>query len=121
MGLVYRPFICGSLRALCDLHYKITDMTTIPANYSDLDLNHLRVLDVLLREHSLTRAALALNVTQPALSKTLARLRTYFDDPLFVRVALRMEPTPKALSLQEPVATILQQMRELRSEHVPFN
>ena len=96
-------------------------MTTIPANYSDLDLNHLRVLDVLLREHSLTRAALALNVTQPALSKTLARLRTYFDDPLFVRVALRMEPTPKALSLQEPVATILQQMRELRSEHVPFN
>ena len=96
-------------------------MTTIPANYSELDLNHLRVLDVLLREHSLTRAALALNVTQPALSKTLARLRTYFDDPLFVRVALRMEPTPKALDLQEPVAAILQQMRELRSEHVPFD
>jgi DNA-binding transcriptional LysR family regulator len=96
-------------------------MTTIPANYSELDLNHLRVLDILLREHSLTRAALALNVTQPALSKTLARLRVYFDDPLFVRVALRMEPTPKALELQEPVAAILQKMRELRSEHVPFD
>lgn len=96
-------------------------MTTIPANYSDLDVNHLRVLDVLLREHSLTRAALALNVTQPALSKTLARLRTFFDDPLFVRVALRMVPTPKALELQEPVAAILQQMRELRSKHVPFD
>lgn len=96
-------------------------MSTIPTDYSELDLNHLRVLNVLLREHSLTRAALALNVTQPALSKTLARLRIYFDDPLFVRVALRMEPTPKALELQEPVAAILQRMRELRSEHVPFD
>jgi DNA-binding transcriptional LysR family regulator len=97
------------------------DMSTIPTDYSELDLNHLRMLDVLLREHSLTRAAIALNVTQPALSKTLARLRIYFDDPLFVRVALRMEPTPKALELQEPVAAILQRMRELRSEHVPFD
>src|SRR5262245_10187716 len=96
-------------------------MTTIPENYSELDLHHLRVLDVLLREHSLTRAALALNVTQPALSKTLARLRRYFDDPLFVRVALRMEPTPKAMELQAPVAAILERMRELRSEHVPFD
>jgi DNA-binding transcriptional LysR family regulator len=96
-------------------------MTTIPANYNDLDLHHLRVLDVLLREHSLTRAAMALNVTQPALSKTLARLRRYFDDPLFVRVALRMEPTPKALELQAPISSILESMRELRSEHVPFD
>ena len=96
-------------------------MSTIPTDYSELDLNHLRMLDVLLREHSLTRAAIALNVTQPALSKTLARLRIYFDDPLFVRVALRMEPTPKALELREPVAAILQRMRELRSEHVPFD
>lgn len=96
-------------------------MSTIPKNYSELDLHHLRVLDILLREHSLTRAALALNVTQPALSKTLARLRRYFDDPLFVRVALKMEPTPKALELQAPVSSILESMRELRSEHVPFD
>jgi DNA-binding transcriptional LysR family regulator len=76
-------------------------MTTITPGYEDeLDLHQLQVLDVLLREHSLTRAARTLNVTQPALSKTLARLRRYFGDPLFVRVALRMEPTPKALQLQ---------------------
>ena len=88
-------------------------MTTIPGELcSELDLHHLRVLDVLLREHSLTRAARALNVTQPALSKTLARLRRYFDDPLFVRVALRMEPTPKALELQGPIAAILERMRD---------
>jgi DNA-binding transcriptional LysR family regulator len=79
------------------------------------------VLDVLLREHSLTRAARTLNVTQPALSKTLARLRRYFGDPLFVRVALRMEPTPKALQLQAPIRAILERMRSLRSEHVSFD
>jgi len=96
-------------------------MTSIPGSHTELDLHHLQVLEVLLREHSLTRAAQALNVTQPALSKTLARLRRYFDDPLFVRVALRMEPTPKALELQAPVKAILERMRALRSEHVPFD
>jgi DNA-binding transcriptional LysR family regulator len=93
----------------------------MPNDYGEPDLHHLRVLDVLLREHSLTRAARELDVTQPALSKTLARLRRYFDDPLFVRVALRMEPTPKALQLQAPVRAILEQMRSLRSEHVSFD
>jgi DNA-binding transcriptional LysR family regulator len=98
------------------------DINTIPVGYEgELDLHHLQVLDVLLREHSLTRAAKVLNVSQPALSKTLARLRRHFSDPLFVRVSLRMEPTPKALALQEPVGTILDQLRMLRSEHVPFD
>ena len=86
-----------------------------------LDLQHLRVLDVLLRERSLTRAAKVLDVTQPALSKTLARLRRYFDDPLFVRVSHRMEPTPKALALAQPVGEVLDQMRALRGEHAVFD
>jgi DNA-binding transcriptional LysR family regulator len=98
------------------------DINYIPSGYStDLDLQHLRVLDVLLREHSLTRAAKVLDVTQPALSKTLARLRTYFDDPLFVRVSHRMEPTPKALALAKPVGEILDNMRALRGEHEAFD
>jgi DNA-binding transcriptional LysR family regulator len=97
------------------------DINTIPGDYSELDLHHLQVLDVLLREHSLTRAAKVMNVTQPALSKTLGRLRRYFDDPLFVRVSLRMEPTPKALELKEPVGAILDRVRTLRSTHVPFD
>src|SRR5215468_5266219 len=98
------------------------DMNGIPSGYAgEIDLHHLQVLDVLLREHSLTRAARLLNVTQPALSKTLARLRRYFGDPLFVRVSLRMEPTPKALALQPAIHAIIEQMRTLRSEHVPFD
>jgi len=87
----------------------------------DPDLHHLRVFDVLLRQHSLTRAARELGVTQPALSKTLAQLRRYFDDPLFVRVASRMEPTTKALQLQAPVRGILDRTAALRSEHVTFD
>ncbi len=98
------------------------DINYIPSSYStDLDLQHLRVLDVLLRERSLTRAAKVLDVTQPALSKTLARLRRFFDDPLFVRVSHRMEPTPKALSLAKPVGHVLDQMRALRGEHMVFD
>lgn len=96
-------------------------INSIPRSYEGLDLQHLEALEVLLREHSLTRAAKALNVTQPALSKTLARLRHYFDDPLFVRVSLRMEPTPKALELHGPVTAILDRVRALRAEHVPFD
>jgi DNA-binding transcriptional LysR family regulator len=97
-------------------------MQIIPHGYSNHpDLRHLQVFDVLLREHSLTRAARELDVTQPALSKTLAQLRRYFDDPLFVRVAFRMEPTPKALQLQAPVRAILDRTASLRSEHVSFD
>jgi DNA-binding transcriptional LysR family regulator len=98
------------------------DMTPIPAGYAgELDLHHLQVFEVLLRERSLTRGARVLGVTQPALSKTLSRLRRYFNDPLFVRVSLRMEPTSKALSLAEPVRVVLDGMRTLRTENVPFD
>src|SRR2546430_10897879 len=98
------------------------DMIAIPSGYAgQLDLHHLQVFEVLLRERSLTRAARVLGVTQPALSKTLARLRRYFDDPLFVRVSLRMEPTSKALSLEASVRAVLDSMRELRTENAPFD
>ncbi|GAA4354085.1 LysR family transcriptional regulator [Variovorax defluvii] len=86
-----------------------------------LDLYQLQVIDVLLREQSLTKAALVLNTTQPALSKTLARLRSYFDDPLFIRVSLSMEPTPKAQSLAVPIRLILDEMQMLRCAQVPFD
>jgi DNA-binding transcriptional LysR family regulator len=95
--------------------------TILRDHEGELDLYQLRVLDTLLREQSLTRAALVLDTTQPALSKVLARLRAYFDDPLFVRVSLHMEPTPKALGLADQVRTILEQMQMLRSSQVPFD
>src|SRR5258705_6253785 len=97
-------------------------MKTITGKHTEnLDLHALRVLDVLFRERSITRAAEALQTQQPALIKTLARLRRYFNDPLFVRVALHMEPTAKALELENPVRALLDGMQRLRSEQTRFD
>jgi DNA-binding transcriptional LysR family regulator len=97
-------------------------MKIIPNQQTEnLDLHALRVLDALFRDRSLTRAAEALHTSQPALSKTLARLRRYFDDPLFVRVALHMEPTAKALELEKPIRALLDGMQRLRNEQVYFD
>src|SRR5258705_11068241 len=97
-------------------------MKTITGKHTEnLDMRALRVLDVLFRERSLTRAAEALHTQQPALSKTLARLRRYFNDPLFVRVSLHMEPTAKALELEKPVRALLDGMQRLRTEQSRFD
>jgi DNA-binding transcriptional LysR family regulator len=87
----------------------------------DLDLRQTRVLEVLLRERNLTRAATVLGVSQPALSKTLAGLRSYFGDPLFIRVGNRMEPTAKAVAIRPAIRTLLDQVTMLRAEHRPFD
>ena len=55
-----------------------------------LDLNLLHVFDTIYREGSLTRAARALHLTQPAVSHSLSRLRDHFDDPLFTRQGNQM-------------------------------
>lgn len=67
-----------------------------------IDLNLLVVLEALLTERSVTRAAARLGLTQPATSHALARLRTLLDDAVLVRTARGMVPTERALAL-EPV------------------
>jgi DNA-binding transcriptional LysR family regulator len=71
------------------------------------DLNLLRTLDALLDERSVTRAAVRLGLTQPAVSGALARLREALDDPLFVRTQHGVTPTPRALALAERVKQVL--------------
>jgi LysR family transcriptional activator of mexEF-oprN operon len=61
-----------------------------------LDLNLLIVFETLMHERSVTRAAEKLFLGQPAISAALARLRSLFDDPLFVRTGRSMEPTARA-------------------------
>ena len=87
----------------------------------EVDLRQLRAFEVLLRERNLTRAATVLGVAQPALSKTLAKLRRYFADPLFVRAGHRMEPTAKALELAGAVHALLDDATMLRARHRPFD
>jgi DNA-binding transcriptional LysR family regulator len=75
--------------------------------YRRLDLNLLVALDALLADKSVTRAAAKLNITQPAMSGALARLREYFEDPLVVQVGRQLELTPLAQSLVAPIHEII--------------
>jgi len=75
--------------------------------YRRLDLNLLVALDALLADKSVTRAASKLNITQPAMSGALARLRDYFEDPLVVQVGRQLELTPLAQSLVAPIHEII--------------
>jgi DNA-binding transcriptional LysR family regulator len=77
------------------------------SNGNDLKLRDLRVLEVMLTEGSLTRAALRLDTTQPSLSKALSRLRAHFGDPLLVRDGPAMRPTPKGAEILAPVRELL--------------
>lgn len=77
-----------------------------------VDLNLLPVLDALLRHRSATLAARDLNMSQSALSAALARLRLLLDDELFVRTGRGLRPTSRALELGEPVAEIMERVRD---------
>lgn len=90
-------------------------------NDADFRLRDLKVLNVVLRERSLTRAAEALDTTQPAVSKVLARLRAHFGDPLFVRNGQAMNPTAKALELTAPLHSLLTAADALCSTTPPFD
>ncbi|MFT6261507.1 MAG: DNA-binding transcriptional LysR family regulator [Crocinitomicaceae bacterium] len=76
-------------------------------NVDRFDLNLLIYLDVLLRERSVTKAAQALGITQPAMSNGLKRLRELFGDPVLVRTSDGMSATERALELQPLVRNIL--------------
>jgi DNA-binding transcriptional LysR family regulator len=86
-----------------------------------VDLNLLRVLNALLDEGSVTRAARRLGVGQPAASHALTRLREIFDDPLFVRVGRRIAPTPRAEALREPLARLLADAARLVRHETGFD
>lgn len=90
-------------------------------NDVDFRLWDLKVLSAVLRERSLTRAAEALDTTQPAVSKVLARLRAHFGDPLFVRNGSAMNPTAKALELTAPLHSLLVAADTLCSPTPPFD
>jgi DNA-binding transcriptional LysR family regulator len=97
-------------------------MTTIHTmNLQSIDLNLLVVLEALVEECNVTRAAKRIGLSQPAMSNALARLRRTFDDPLLVRTAEGMVPTPAAQALIIPVRHALTQLREALEEKSFFD
>ena len=81
-------------------------------NINNIDLNLLLVFDALFTQRSVTKAASQLNLSQPALSHALNRLRHTFNDELFLRSPKGMSPTDKAFSLKSGIDKILNTIKE---------
>ncbi|QIZ78693.1 LysR family transcriptional regulator [Ferrimonas lipolytica] len=85
-----------------------------------LDLNLLVCFHILLEHNSVTKAAEHLNLSQSAMSKSLARLRDIFDDPLLERSGYTMEPTPRAKQLKPMLVKLLFDIEKLTAPNT-FN
>jgi DNA-binding transcriptional LysR family regulator len=87
----------------------------------DIDLNLLRLFDAVYRTRNVSRAADLLDLTQPAASQGLTRLRALLHDPLFMRAAGGVQPTPKAQRLAEPVRQALGLLEEALGTSAGFD
>lgn len=90
-------------------------------NISSVDLNLLVVLHTVLAEKSATRAARKLHVTQSAVSNALSRLRRELGDPLVVRHARGLSPTPRALALEPELQRVMAGVSAILAEPKRFD
>lgn len=81
-----------------------------------LDLNLLKTLHVLLEERNVSRAARQLSLSQSAVSHALGRLRSFFNDPLLIKVKNGMAPTLFAQDLAAPLTRIIHDIRDLTGD-----
>ncbi|MCW4116521.1 LysR family transcriptional regulator [Aurantimonas sp. MSK8Z-1] len=86
-----------------------------------LDLGLLVTLEALLAEGNVTRAARRLNLSQPALSARLARLRDALGDPLLIPAQRGMVLTQRAVELQQPLHEALEGVRRVVADGAPFD
>lgn len=82
-------------------------------SFSNLDLNLLRVFDAVMEERSVLRASQKVNLSQSAVSHSLARLRDLLDDELFIRTASGMQPTARAMSMSPIVRQSLRSLEAM--------
>lgn len=88
---------------------------------ANLDLNLLKVLDALIEERSVTRAAKRLGRTQPAISNALSRLRHTLGDQLFVRGQDGLELTSRTQSMRQPLRELIGLAEICFSEEAQFD
>jgi DNA-binding transcriptional LysR family regulator len=98
---------------------RLTDISRM--HLKDIDLNLLRLFDAVYRSASVSRAAEQLELTQPAASQGLTRLRALLHDPLFVRAPGGVRPTPKAQRLSDPVRQALATIEQALGESQGFD
>ena len=90
------------------------------ALFDKIDLHLIRVLNTVLTERSVSRAAIRLGMYQPAVSAALKRLRGLAGDPILVRTGAGMVPTDAGLRMIEPSASILRAAGLLFSDAKEF-
>lgn len=90
-------------------------------NLREIDLNFLVVFDAIYQQQNLTKTGKQLNMSQPAVSNALNKLRDIFNNPLFVKTSQGMKPTPRAESLAEPIHQIIQQLEAVLAEPGDYN
>lgn len=88
---------------------------------NSIDIRILSVFDEIYRTRSVTAAAEALDLGQPAVSVALSKLRHHFGNPLFVRTSSGMDPTPFAEGLAGPVHTVLEALEAVLSYSNQFD
>jgi DNA-binding transcriptional LysR family regulator len=88
---------------------------------NNIDLNLLRLFDAVYRQRNVSRAAESLDLTQPAASHGLTRLRLLMKDPLFVRALGGVQPTPKADRLADAVRHALHTIEQALSASEAFD
>lgn len=86
-----------------------------------IDLNLLIVFATLMEERSVTKAGERLNLSQPATSGALNRLRELFRDPLFIRTGRAFEPTARALEIMERIGPALVAVQGALAPSIPFD
>src|SRR5262245_26790858 len=90
-------------------------------NLRAVDLNLLVALDALLTERHVSRAAVRIGLSQPAMSSALSRIRALFRDDILVRTPHGMEPTPRALELAGTVRSVLRQVERTFERESDFD
>lgn len=86
-----------------------------------VDLNLMVAFTAIYTERQISRAAKRIGLSQPAMSAALARLRTVYQDPLFVRSPQGMMPTHRAKQLEGPISKALELLRASLIPEAPFN
>ena len=89
-------------------------------NLREVDLNFLVVFEAIFQERNQSRAGKRLNMSQPAVSNALNRLRSIFNDRLFVKTAEGMQPTPEAERLAPLIDDVIHQLKTIFSEFSQF-
>ncbi len=85
-------------------------MNLLEQKLSRIDLNLLVSMSILLKERNVSKAAQTLYLSQPAMSRTLQRLRDVFDDPLFYRTSTGISPTAKAARIEQMLPELMESL-----------